>query len=845
MAFLGLIYILAAGLWAFALPAWLVSRLIVPSAIGIERLGLVSICGFSLYPLTVFLLTVLLGIPMDAGWILVCATAVNLALGWREYGQGTLSSDIGRYELFALAIGVLGITLLLLFGVRSLDAGDVFSTVHHCLYVIAMYAIGNDPATSIPLYDAVSGDVMHYVLQHPTTEFNGLAPLFYEQRIGNAPIVAPPIALFGTVGWLISPITSLTTLGICSHLAARVCGASGRASAISAVVMVYGMAMFTGYHINENTFAVAIAAFLLWACLRGQFTLGWTLIIGAAFGHLVGVRYTSSLFLPGVLAGMWLATSAGRERMRLFMGFALGSLATVSPWLYINWIMLGNPVGHPKVHSGFAARVVDNTLFGLKFKFRALNYPFTSEVVRTAWNPFPTFLWLPLQVGRCFGQLFVASAWVGLWRTRGRSSRLFLVILAFMLPHNMAMMWLESLDWEQLTYAAPGLVPLGPMIALGLEPLCSSSQSWRRRVRDVLPVLAVCIALVVVGLLIRDYRAPIDLRRLSQVGCAAPQKTDPGVEAMATVLTTPSPLPALPKFRTQLAADTWDGLGAAGPLAPAVTQENSVPVYPSGQAAILVAYSTKKPAIYELMLEGRAARTAANPIRSSLGLHMIALRLPAERVRFIVSRRGGESDGGTVGELYEIQAIIDTPSVTEKDFTLWIHPWNPPIDDMSIQVISGEGTRDDSPDRSTGVVDVHLLSYGTQEPGEQRLILTNYEPSIIDIVDVPLEVDSLSEPSHWGLALFLRRTDPSLVETLVLSGGHDMSWTGEGVRKAAAIKVPKPLYADQFVLYSEPYCSDHVPQYGDRYGVVNGPFNGQPIRVKLDKIWLPWSVMDE
>ena len=96
-----------------------------------------------------------------------------------------------------------------------------------------------------------------------------------------------------------------------------------------------------------------------------------------------------------------------------------------------------------------------------------------------------------------------------------------------------------------------------------------------------------------------------------------------------------------------------------------------------------------------------------------------------------------------------------------------------------------------------------------------------------------------------GLALFLRRTDPSLVETLVLSGGHDMSWTGEGVRKAATIKVPKPLYADQFVLYSEPYCSDHVPQYGDRYGVVNGPFNGQPIRVKLDKIWLPWSVMDE
>ena len=57
-----------------------------------------------------------------------------------------------------VSVGVVAaIALFLVFGVRSLDAGDVFSTVHHCLYVIAMYAIGNDPS-AIPLYDAVTGD---------------------------------------------------------------------------------------------------------------------------------------------------------------------------------------------------------------------------------------------------------------------------------------------------------------------------------------------------------------------------------------------------------------------------------------------------------------------------------------------------------------------------------------------------------------------------------------------------------------------------------------------------------------------------------------------------------------
>ena len=129
--------------------------------------------------------------------------------------------------------------------------------------------------------------------------------------------------------------------------------------------------------------------------LRGGLSFGWVALSGLAFGHLVGVRYTSSLFIIGVLVGLWVSTSDG-SACSTSLGLAELLLGR-GAWLYINWIMLG--VNRPsKGALEFRGAVVENSLFGMSFKFRALNYPFVPEVVRTAWNPFPTFIWLPLQV---------------------------------------------------------------------------------------------------------------------------------------------------------------------------------------------------------------------------------------------------------------------------------------------------------------------------------------------------------------------------------------------------------------------------------------------------------------
>ena len=64
---------------------------------------------------------------------------------------------------------------------------------------------------------------------------------------------------------------------------------------------------------------------------------------------------------------------------------------------------------------------------------------------------------------------------------------------------------------------------------------------------------------------------------------------------------------------------------------------------------------------------------------------------------------------------------------------------------------------------------------------------------------------------------------------------HDQSWDGS---LEGTITVPRNMLADKLVLFAEPYCSDHVPQYGDRYSVVAGPFvDGQVLEFQLDRHW--------
>ncbi len=818
---LGTIYAAVAWLWVQYLPGYFLSRALIPDARGPERHGVALFCAFSTFPLAIFLLTVAAGIPLDAPLMFAAGSAANLA-GFFLVAPKRADLDLGRRDTGLVLALFAFCAVFLAFCVRSLDGGDVFSTVHHCLYVIVMHTIGNDPSIAMPFYDGLSDGVMHYLVHHPTSEFNGLAPLFFEQRLGNAAILAPSVTLFGTAGWYITAVFATVVYGVCVYLIGRELGAKPLSAAIAAVLFCWGMRLFCMYFVNENNYAVALVAFLLWAALRRKTSTGWVILMGITAGHLVGVRYTSSLFWPALaLAVLW-HPDPWADRLRRFGIGATLAILTLLPWLYVNFIMLGSPITHPKVHSQFAGRIVINELMGKQFEFRALNWPFIDQVSRTAWNPFPTFLWLPLTVARCFGHMAMAVAALGWWRAL-KQRRAFAILLAFAIPHTVAMCLMETLDWEQLTYAAPGLVPLGAALALGLDALIAPLRAKAETANGVLKkdwqrsVAFAAVALVVLSGSFRAVRAttwPVDTRSLVQRHWPEPPPLDKGAIAVAEDLTSFSPLPMMPVVRTSFAGFTWRAMAHILDTGDIAVESDGLPVYPSGHVAMLAGYSARSAMDYHFRMAGRDPKTADATVRGSLGLHMVTLRLPAEQASVKVTRNLGN---------YNV-AVKMAKAGPERDYTFFLHPWFPPVKTVKVSL-------DGRP-----IEDLRVVNYGgTADEGEERFLVTNYSREIVDTVDVDYTVDLNGEPAYCGLFVFTTGVDLEQVETVVLAGGHDQTWTG---KTQGTLRIPRNLTADSVFLYSEPYCSDHVPQPGDRYGVATGPFEkGTKLHFTLDRMW--------
>ena len=814
MTFLGLVYVVLAWTWVQLLPGWLVSRWLVPDALGAERAGIALLCAWSVVPLGLFLLSVAAAVPMDASSLGLFSTGMNLIGMFDRRHRAALRADWYRGAIFlglALAIGA-----CLALGYRSLDGGDVFSTVHHCLYVIVMHAIANDPSAAIPLYDAASDGVIHYLVHHQTGQFNGLAPLFFEQRLGNAPILAPSVALFGTAGWWWASATTGAAMWVYTYLIARTLSASRFAAVLGASVFTLGIHNLCMYFVNENTYAVTLTAVLLWGAVSCRRSAGWLILLGVAAGHLVGVRYTSALILPAVvLAALW-RDEPWPTRSKRFALAALAFSLTILPWLYVNDIMLDAWLTHPKIHAEHEGRVVTNTLLGTEFEFRALNWPFIDDWSRTAWNPFPTLVWLPLQLGQNFGHLAMATVLLGLFALRSRR-REFWIMCVFALPHTFAIGWLETLDWEQLTYTAPGLVPLAAWMAVGIDHVRGAP--IRRGA-----YLAIAVAAVIgLNAVAKSGQWPIDRRMLARVD--APERVTvrdeegPGVALVRDWLTQPRLFPQLPVYRTSYGANLW---GALSHL-PAATEkplrlDRCIPVveWPYWRDT-----HSLKTSLMNLWWRGAPVLSNAAPMRTSLGLHQVSLKLPAERLRVSVVRRQGQ---------YAIDVVPLGGAVAERDFTFWLHPWMPPIETIELAL------------NGSPITGLRTLEYGgSMEMDQLRFVLTNYPAEVHDIIELPYTVQTdetdQGPVAKCGLFLFLGEgSDPTKLETLVLAGGHDTFWMGT---PTGVLKIPRNIEATSLVLYTDPTCSTHVPQPGDQYAIVNGPFSDKPIQFNLTKHWLP------
>ncbi len=859
-ALLGLIGHFLTAFWVQFLPGFLLVGVLLPAVRGASRITFSLAAGFSVVPLALFLLGSSWGQLLSANYLWIGSSLLNITLtGWllarrrglpRPYA-GLLPSGA---ELGGLSLGCTGAGLLLLFGFRNIDAGDVLTTIQHCLYVISLHGIQSDPSSSLNLFDAMTGQDIHFLIHHDPLRLQGLSQLLYEQRLGNVPLLSPHVALHGSLGWLTASIHAALLVLWASYSMARALSLQQITAVLSSCFTLLGAQLLAAYYLNENLFALAMVSFLLWAVLDQRHQSHCSspaamLLVGLVTGHLIGVRHTGALFLPGLALGAWWMQSAAArskqtdssERSGHKIPVALllllaGGLFGAAPWLWINEVMLGHPLSHPKVQAGSDGRVALQSFMGFEFWFKTLNWPVAERWVRSPWNPFPSSLWLPLLLLRTLGLLACAAICRGAMSLFKRGQRRNSAVIAlFLLPHWLALSLLEGMDWEQVSYMVPSMAPLSVLLALGLERwLGCIPGPWRRRDqpptarrRELLLAAALLSLLGLSQMGVSSLRWPIDERLLSSPqashhphrGAEAPMHAlknadqDPGVEAVRRYLTEPRLLPAWPHLRVDGAERALTELAHRSPALERT--ETGLPVYPSGQLAVLSAYYKGTVRSYDFALDGRRLRESSDPVRTAVWLHTVSLRLPTDRVRVRIDR---QRDRYTI-DIEEIGSRTNT----ERDFSFWLNPWDPPVRTIRM-------TRNGQP-----MEDLRVLTYGGElEEGERLHILTNYSGEIIDVVDVPYRIDS-GEAVACGIWIFLEGVDSRYIETLSPGGAFDMRWDGS---RSGTLRLPRNLHADQVVLFSDPYCGVHIPQRGDRYGIDRPPFSStEPIEIQLNRSW--------
>ena len=182
--FFGTVYLVCAWAWVQLIPGWIVSRWLVSDAVGGERAGIALLCAWSIVPLAFFLVAVMAAVPMDSGFLWFFSTAITV-LGLLDRRNRVALRLDWRYGLGFLCLAL---------GVGAACAWISIARRRRCFFDGASMSVRDSDAHHYQRseccgasYDAASDGIVHYLVHHQT----GHRPvwrLFFEQRLGNAPI---------------------------------------------------------------------------------------------------------------------------------------------------------------------------------------------------------------------------------------------------------------------------------------------------------------------------------------------------------------------------------------------------------------------------------------------------------------------------------------------------------------------------------------------------------------------------------------------------------------------------------------------------------------------------------
>ena len=398
--------------------------------------------GFGLVPFLAFSYAVILYRPLD---LPVLATTSLLVTGvfavlWcrkgRRVPEGLREGWKGILPLLAAAAGVALVYLL------KYDS-SVY-TPESCVHRALMHILHVAESPVDLLYTSIE-----------------------DQRLGNTAVIGSFVVLYRGLGFQVLYAFLGFVISVGGYLLGRRLFAARGWAWFVALALPLNPYVARLPLLDENLLTLGYASlFLSFLFLR---RVPW-LYVGAIFGLTAMMRHVYILCIPAIL---WIIFTQDRDRLRSFL------------WFFVTFNVI-TAVGH--VHHALA--------LGSVFTFESLNqigpfshrflgdyngllqWPFAWELVRTTWNPFPTFLMWPVYMAGHLGLLLWAALLTGVVSLVLRRRRDGLFWLLWFLPVYCAMSVQEN--WDVPNKMGVIYIIFHPLILWSAEGLRSALRSpWR------------------------------------------------------------------------------------------------------------------------------------------------------------------------------------------------------------------------------------------------------------------------------------------------------------------------------------------------------------------------------
>ncbi len=334
--------------------------------------------SFGMVPFLAFTIVLFTEVPLEPIITLGVAAAVTTFAGstWWNTHQKTLPTQLTQGWTSARWVLLASLTIGLVYFLKY-DRSVFF--LESCIHRVVMQT-----------------------LQLTDNPIDILASNADDQRLGNTAVISSFVTLFRGLGFrvLYGFVGFIIALG--GYLLGRRCTGSNLWGWFVLVSLPLNPYVAKIPLLDENLLTLGFASLCLPFFLRGR-TPWWH--VGAMFGLVVMMRHVAILSGPAILWAVW--RSKGNRLKNFGASFAAFNLVTIVGHIH-HIVALGSPL---KFESFGQIPTFPHRLLGEYSGL--LQWPLGPELVRTPWNPLPTFLMWPVYLADHLGLVLFAAMLIG------------------------------------------------------------------------------------------------------------------------------------------------------------------------------------------------------------------------------------------------------------------------------------------------------------------------------------------------------------------------------------------------------------------------------------------------